>query len=276
MPSPLPRIFGCDLELLIATEVLRLRSLHYGFWETPPAPVNLGAIRDAQARFSVELMKFIPAHAKSVLDVGAGIGDNAQLLARRGMKVTAISPDRNHARYYRRLRAQGIRYIRTRFEDLDLAERFDLIFMCESLNYFDREIGIQQCRSYLKPAGHLLIAAMFQRPEQRPFPPAFSADDLPYVALARKEGFALLASRDVTQHVLPTMDYAHMSLQRYVFPFLQPFSPDSLAGHWLRKTPFRRIARSIHDIRTFYEHRTKSEYFRRHIRYMFLLLRRLP
>jgi SAM-dependent methyltransferase len=274
MASPLPTILGWDLELLFVTEVFRLHSLHYGFWDTAPASVNLHSMREAQARFTERLMEFVPRDVKTVLDVGAGVGDNAQCLARLGLEVMAISPDRNHGRYFRRLHNGGIRYERTTFEDLDVAERFDLIFMCESLNYFDREIGLQQCRRYSTPSGYLLIAAMFRDPQQKPFPAVFSAADLPYVALARQAGFGLLMSRDVTNNVLATVEYAHRSLERYIFPLLRPFSPQSVLRAGLNKVGLSRLGRAIHDIRTFYDCRTDADYFRQQIRYMFLLFRR--
>lgn len=262
--APIPIILGYNAELFFATAVLRLKSLHYGFWDTPPEKVGLASIREAQTRFTERLMEFVPDNAGTVLDVGAGIGDSAQALAQRGLKVTAISPDRNHGRYFRKLRRQGIAYIRTGFENLDIAGRFDLIFICEALNYFDREIGLEQCRRYLDPNGHLLIASMFRHPDGKAYPERFALADLPYIALANKFGFTLLATRDVTANVLPTIEYAHRSLQRYAFPVVEALS-------WLSKTPLRQAIGSIQEVRSYYERRTEPEYFRTHIRYVFLL-----
>src|SRR5215207_8026874 len=270
--SPLPTVFGCDLELLFATGVLRLKSLHYGFWDIRPRVITLASIREAQARFTAELIKFVPADAKTVLDVGAGIGDNARALARLGLQVTAISPDRNHARYFKRL--EGVQYLRTKFEHFDLPAQFDVVFMCESLNYFDREIGLQQCRRYVAPGGHLLIAAMFQGDQQEPFSSFFRPADLPFVELARRYGFSLHSGRDVTENVLPTMEYAHRALQRFVFPLARGAAPNTWCGRLVRKTPIRRTAEAIDDVRAFYERRTEPEYYRTHIRYLFLLFSR--
>ena len=90
-----------NFELYFVTEVLKLRSLHYGYWdeERSNGRLDLDEIQRAQSRFTERLISFVPPETKTILDVGAGIGDNARALSRSGHRVTAISPDRNHERY---------------------------------------------------------------------------------------------------------------------------------------------------------------------------------
>ena len=83
-----------DFELYFVAEVLKLSSLHYGYWEVGEASgrIDLDEVRRAQSLFTDKLLSFIPGSVNTILDVGAGMGDNARALAAAGYRVTAISP----------------------------------------------------------------------------------------------------------------------------------------------------------------------------------------
>jgi ubiquinone/menaquinone biosynthesis C-methylase UbiE len=192
-----------------------------------------------------------------VLDVGAGVGDNARALAQRGSNVVAISPDQAHARYFRSRPDNHIRYIQTTFERLVIDQQFDLVFISEALNYFDRRAGLEQVRRFLRPRGHLLVASIFTRPPPNVYPHDFDIANEEYVGLARQYGLDLIQSRDVTENVSATISYAGRMLRRYVFP----------AFRWASALDRAR------NILTYYERRTDVHYFRTHYRYAFLLFR---
>jgi SAM-dependent methyltransferase len=270
--SPLPVIFGYDLELLFATAILRLKSLHYGFWDFPPNTVTLASVRAAQERFTARLMDFAP-QAATVLDVGAGIGDNARALASRGFHVTAISPDRAHSRHYRK-DDRAIQYVCAGFEEYDAEERYDLILICESLNYFDLRTGLAQCRRYVAPSGHLLVAAMFHRPESQPYDCAMPIDRLEYVALAKEYGFDLVRGRDVTLNVLPTLAYAQAKLTQFAFPVIDALARVLRVMRQVLPVNFITVpVRRLEEVTAFYRRRTDPEYYVKHTRYAFLLFR---
>ena len=259
---------GIDIELFVATEILRLKSLHYGYWDSLPSKddLTLKTIRLAQTRFTDRLLSYIPEGVHDVLDVGAGIGDNAQALARRGYSVTAISPDKNHPRYFDALREkEGITFCHTTFERFDLRQQFDLILMSESLNYIDRHVGLQQCQRYLRPHGHLLVAAMFRRPGEQGYGPSWSPTDLDYVTQAREYGLSLIAAEDITSNVVPTLEYAYSRIEKYVTP---TFS-------MLRKigagSVFRGTFEKLDEARRYYDRRVNPQYFNRYVRYVVLL-----
>src|SRR6187399_1046070 len=122
---------GVDFELLLLTEAVGLRSLHYGFWEEPPSNEDLSfeRLREAQARFTERLLAMIPPDVKSVLDVGSGVGDNSAAMLRRGLEVTALSPDKNHGKFYERLEAEGVEFHNVKFEDFPFGRSYDLVLM---------------------------------------------------------------------------------------------------------------------------------------------------
>jgi SAM-dependent methyltransferase len=262
---------GLDLELFLMTELLGLRSLHYGYWGTPPAPgeLNLASLRGAQARFTARLLSVVPPGVGRVLDVGAGIGDNARALARRGYTVTALSPDKNHRRYFDALRGEGVTFYQTTFEELALDARFDLILISEALNYIDRERGLSQCLRYLREGGYLLVAAMFRYRDDREFGARFRPQELPYIKRATARGLSLEDVVDITLNVAPTMELANRALRYFEPPvrgLLQVLA--RLGG------PFDSLHRELEGVWRYYQKRTDPAYFRRSVRYLILRFRR--
>ena len=265
------KYWGLDIELFVATEILRLKSLHYGYWDSLPSKdkLNLKSIRLAQTRYTDHLLSLIPEGVRDVLDVGAGIGDNARALARRGYRVTAISPDKNHPRYFEALREKGeITFCQTTFEEFDSKKQFDLILMSESLNYFDRRVGLQQCQRYLRPHGHLLVAAMFHRPSEQGYEPSWSPTDLDYVAQAEEHNLLLIAAEDITSNVVPTMEYAYRKIEKYINPTFTILHKTGAAA------VFPATFEKLDTVRRYYDRRVNPDYFNTYIRYVILLFKR--
>lgn len=212
-----------NFELYFVTEVLHLRSLHYGYWDAPRADdgIDLDAMRAAQARFTDRLVEQIPPDVKTVLDVGAGIGDNARALSRSGRHVRSISPDRNHERYFAELADPNVAFERTTFEAFASQERFDLVLFSESHNYFDRRFGLERARALLCPGGHLLVSGMFRSEDGRPFAPGFAIRDLPYLRLASELGFTPVRIADISANVLPTIEMIDRAVTEILEPTLR-------------------------------------------------------
>ena len=212
-----------NFELYFVTEVLKLRSLHYGYWDDPPIidSVDLGAMKRAQARFTEKLLELVPPDVKTVLDVGAGIGDNACALSRAGHRVTAISPDRNHERYFEAFDDPNVAFQRTTFEDFVSADRFDLVLFSESHNYFDLRWGLERARDLLRPGGSLLVSGMFRRADKSPFPPDFDLSSHAYVQSAVEHGFLPVHIADITANVLPTIEMIDRAVTEILEPTLR-------------------------------------------------------
>ena len=266
-----------DLELYFVTEILKLRSLHYGYWDEPPRQVSLDDVRQAQARFTERLLALIPNGVRTILDIGSGIGENARALTAAGYVVTAISPNNNHPKYYGPGGTDNITFHNLKFEDFESAGHFDLILISEALNYFDHEFGLHKFRRLLIPGGHLLITGMFSSSDSAPFAHNFPVATLPYVRLAAAHGFSLLHAVDITQNVLPTMTLTHDAIQSYVRPavalmerYLAASAPWKLR---LLKVLFGGRIREAQHILTYYERRVDPHFFSTRMRYATLLLR---
>ena len=264
-----------DLELLFVTEVLKLPSLHYGYWE-PGDPLTFPALRRAQARYTETLVELIPDTVKAILDVGTGVGDNAAALATRGYRVIAISPDTGLTRHSPDAHNNGVRFHTAKFEDLSLSDTFDLILMAESHNYFYADAAFAQCRRYLRPGGYLLVSGMFGRADKpKPRDILYCKDD--YVGQARQNGFRLVKGIDITASVLPTLEMTQKGYRDYVVPGL------GLAGRYLeRSAPLqwrilkllcRRRFRELENLHRYYEERMDPGLFRQNATYERLLFR---
>lgn len=206
---------GLDLELFLCSEVLKLDSLHYGYWH-PNAKLTVPNLRKAQQRYTKSLLALIPGDVTTILDVGCGIGDVARTLSSRGYVVTALSPDKIHQKYFSQCPA-SLSFIRTNFEEFASSERYDLILMSESQNYFDPDVGFEQCRRYLKPGGYLIVSGLFRREASKEFQDTINVESA-YLEKANQHGFRLLRYLDVTSRVLPTLVMMQHAWQQYIKP----------------------------------------------------------
>lgn len=262
-----------DFELYFATEVLKMDSLHYGYWDDPPESLrlDLDVMSEAQARYTERLLEFVPESADRVLDVGAGVGDNARALAARGHRVHAISPDRNHAGYFREA-GDRIEFEASRFEDFRSPEWYDLILFSESHNYINHQVALEQCRRYLRPDGQIVVSGMFRMPDRGPFPDGYAIEDHPYLELARDFGFVVDELVDITPNVKPTMAMIHGAYQDHLAPLI-----DVLGKYLKTIAPLKArllelaIAPQLdkfEEVRDYYLERCDPEYMESHIRYL--------
>ncbi len=263
-----------DLELLFCTKVLKLRSLHYGYWEGDEK-LDFENLRTAQHRYTETLISLIPQNVGAVLDVGCGIGDIAFTLAERGYTVTAISPDKHHRNFFIGSNSKNVDFYNSRFEDFESNQRFDLILMSESQNYFDTDVGFAQCTKHLKQGGYLLVSGMFRTNDANAFEEIRTTED-EYIQRAKSFGFILTNSVNITDNVLPTVKVANNAYRQYVLPSLNVidlFLENSTSVRIkLAKLFFlNELKRSSIDIHRYYKKRLNPYLFRKHVKYLRLL-----
>jgi 2-polyprenyl-3-methyl-5-hydroxy-6-metoxy-1,4-benzoquinol methylase len=265
---------GLDLELFICTEVLKLKSLHYGYWEQPDE-LNIANVRKAQARYTETLVDFIPDNVKNILDVGCGIGDLSKELARLGYNVTAISPDKNHGKFFDKV-PTNLNFVNNKFELFHSDQKYDLIIMSESQNYFDPELGLQQCKKLLSKGGYLLISGMFRKDETVKIGDIFNIEE-DYVKRADKLNIKLLKKQDITANVLPTMNYTHSCLVEYVNPSIKTAKHFLLSNSTVKSKlmtwVFSRQLKKFNKIMNYYLQRTNPEFFTANVKYLRLLFK---
>lgn len=176
---------------LVGRHELTFSPLHWGYW---PLDAVVKEPYDPFAAFSENLLAHVPREVRRVMDVGCGLGVNAQLLAGRGKQVTAVSPVAHHCELIAEAAVPGIEVRCARFEDLTPDASYDLLLFSESLNHFAFTAEFwRHTKQFLVPSGWVLMA-----------------DDLTAERQAIVETqteFRLLRSIDITANVAPTTQW---------------------------------------------------------------------
>jgi cyclopropane fatty-acyl-phospholipid synthase-like methyltransferase len=226
----------------------------------------------------------IPPDIRTILDVGAGIGDNARALCHKGYSVTAISPDRNHARYFEKMLFPQLRFISSRLEDFRAADNYDLILMSESNGYFHMDTGFSQSCNLLHPGGYLLVSGMFCR-DNRFLPESvnryYDLDrETDYTVRAKHYDLHLIQRVDITDETLPTLVMAYEIYHDRLTPFLdmmEHYLNTSAGWKWKALKMFMwRQLRELKTIKQLYDQRLNPELFLERARYMRLLFQLIP
>ncbi|MFB0515744.1 MAG: class I SAM-dependent methyltransferase [Candidatus Neomarinimicrobiota bacterium] len=259
-----------DFELLFLISVLKLKSLHYGYWQDDDE-LTLANLRIAQQRYTDTLIDLIPEKVSNILDVGCGIGDISATLAERGYKVTAISPDENHRKYLENRRDGNLIFYQTPFERFKSSEKFDLVLMSESQNYFDNDVGFQQAVAHLNKGGYLLVSGTFKKRETDLFRRVISIEDK-YLERAKHYGLKLIRSINITDHVLPQSHFENKVYREHIEPLIE------IAKDYLGRTMPLRLKllkllhrRAFNFLTEVYEDRTQRadpELFEQNLKYM--------
>lgn len=204
---------GFDLELALATRVLGLESLHHGYWKDDEE-LTLKNLKIAQERYTDKIIASIPPNVKTILDVGCGIGDIAARLATEGYVVTSLSPIEDHEKQYMLRNGDNEnKFVLSKYEDLDINERFDLVLMAESSNYIDLEKGMLQTKRFIAEDGYLLVFGIFGKIEDEKFN-RFSKKR--FVSEALNVGLSLIKEEEITSKTVKTLRFAHSIYDQYV------------------------------------------------------------
>ncbi len=264
-----------NLELLVVIDVLKLNSLHYGYWVTNDKDsLDLADIREAQSKYTETLLDLIPRGVDTILDVGCGVGDISLALARRGYRVTAISPHGNHRKVF--CSADGIDYHGVRFEECEIDNKFTLILMSESQNYFDIDIGFERCRRYLESGGYLLVSGIFRKDNTKEFNNIPCIEES-YVKKAQSYNLTLIETIDITSNILPTLKFAQENYNKYIIPSLvvleELFANVSPGKSKLLKLIFSKELKILNQLKEYFEQRLDPMLFEKYAKYLRMLFR---
>ncbi|OGI08667.1 MAG: hypothetical protein A2Y40_05170 [Candidatus Margulisbacteria bacterium GWF2_35_9] len=210
-----------DLLLSYYAEITKSKHLHFGMWEKDD-DLDMKHLLIAQDRYSQHVLSFIPKSVKSVLDVGAGVGGNAQKMLNMGLSVKAVSPDSILKTEFEKNTNHKIPYILTKFETLDIDENFDMVLMSESVQYINVIGGFKKAREVLNKGGYLLTIDYYHEEgiDDRGIMLAGHPHNY-YLSEAKKHGFTLVKSDDITNSVAPSFDFMSDMYRTYLIPSLK-------------------------------------------------------
>ena len=120
-----------DHVLKLYSETIQSPYLHYGFWDNPETinsnVLSIDDIVKAQGRYIEHLSSFIPEDVKKVIDVGSGVGGNAEYLKEKGFEIDVLSPDTYQEEFINNKFNDDMRFYKTKFEDFNSNTIYDLI-----------------------------------------------------------------------------------------------------------------------------------------------------
>jgi SAM-dependent methyltransferase len=269
--------FGLALGLVLGRFAIGMQDLHYGYWtdDLPLLATNLPA---AQARYTDELMNDIPEGVKSILDVGCGAGNTARKLLARGYTVDAVSPNAWLTGEARKVLGGRATVYESKFEDLNLDLKYDLILFSESFLFMKAEEALAQARAMLNPGGYILISDIFRLPADEKSPIGGGQDIRRYQALMAASPFEMLKDTDITQPISRTFDLLNIAYGEAIQPAWElifakleagnPFLMRLVRWKWGKKI---REAEEKH-----FSGKRDGAHFRRHKSYRRMLYRLRP
>jgi len=208
-----------DLELKLYSKILRNDMLHYGYFDdvdTAPEFISIGLLEQAQNRYAEIIADQIPDKELPVLDVGCGMGGLSKFLLSRGIKVEALTPDRNQIDYIERME-HGPLCHHSRFEDFISEKKYGTVINSESLQYLHLDETFRKMDHIILPGGRWIITDVFRTHEESCNKSGHRIGD--FLCKVKEYGWKIAYERDITPNVLPTLKLLHMYVDRYLIPF---------------------------------------------------------
>lgn len=214
---------GTDYGLRFMAEVMKAEHLHWAYFPQKKFlgdQLTFSELKQAQLEYTKHLFSFIPSNVRSILDVGAGLGKTASLLTEKGYRVHCLSNDRYQQTVINQ-KYPAIPFTKSRFEESNPGEKFDLVLMSESVQYLDWPKALAKLDEILIPEGYLLMADYFRKTETSFYKTCKIKE--PFIQ-ATSEKFSLVKEENITDYVLPTLDLAISCYKEYVLPAVNIFS----------------------------------------------------
>ena len=216
-----------DHVLKLYSETIRSNYLHYGFWGEPNSveieSITLQEIKNAQDRYIEHLASFIPNEVNSILDVGCGIGGNAEYLINQGYVVETLSPDDFQKSTIAEKFNNQMTFHHCKFEKFQPEKQYDLILESESACYIKINKGFEKARETLRTGGYLLASDYFVHfwDDSKNLHLRSSHDMEKYLSSAKAHGFELIREYDQTDNTMPTLDYGKYFIERFINPTIE-------------------------------------------------------
>jgi MPBQ/MSBQ methyltransferase len=265
--------------LKLYLDLSKTNYLHFGLWEAGDK-LTLENAQKAQERYADTLVSFIPKGVNTILDVGCGVGGNAIKLANLGYQVTGICPDPYQEQLFGKITKGKAKFQLTTLEKFKSDKQYDMILMSESVQYIPFKEGYAKINKLLKNDGYLLISDYFKKETSRETKNIPSEPVNDYLKAMDEAGFELVKELDITEAILPTLDYGTNIFYDYIKPVLdcvlttlQVHLPPI---HWMLNMFFKIPVKgkSIKQIIKNNLVPMEKSFFRQHFNYKIMLIKR--
>lgn len=207
-----------DLELYLYSKILNNNMLHWGFFEDTEVKadeISLKQMGEAQHRYANNILAQIADKKHPVLDVGCGMGGLAELMLEQSMDVEVLTPNKNQIAYIN-TRLPKLTAHRSKFEDFAPTKRYGTIINSESLQYIKLDDAFQKVDASILPNGRWIITDYFRINDNERNHGSHRLDD--FKEQVSRHGWNILVEKDMTPHVLPTIRFVNLYIERFLLP----------------------------------------------------------
>jgi MPBQ/MSBQ methyltransferase len=259
---------GTDIGLKLLHEAFDFKSLHLGYF-TDAMPRTVAGVREAQAEYVRQLVDLVPDGTKTVLDVGAGLGDTSKLLHDSGHEVEGLSPDPYLGEEFSKTCGGKVPFHLSRFEDYSPGRTYDCLLFGESPQYIEKDRFFPKCIELTKPGSSLVLADFFQIAPCEDYKDCFVESD--FLRRAEAAGFRMANHRDITENVIPTFEVARIFMgygQRLLHYVTDTARRKAPVKWWLARLFYgRKLDRARELLEEKLPRRLDADRFRRQMRY---------
>jgi len=213
------RELGLEAGFIGGKYFLKLDHLHYGYW-TSDIEVDIANLHLAQEEYAKFVISHIPDGVKTILDVGCGSGQIAKMLLDRGYDVDCVSPSPFLTKQVSKLLGDRSYIFECFYEDLQTANRYDMVMFCESFQYIDMEPALANTDKLLNSNGYLLICDIFRKEINDKTIMGGGHKITKFNELITKFPFRLIEDMDITEQTAPNMDLLNDVLQNVIRPLI--------------------------------------------------------
>lgn len=209
-----------DAQLKLFSKLLPGDFLHYGYFEDvskKPEDISLNDIREAQENYGWQIVNLITETSQPVLDIGCGMGGLIALMTQKGIKVVALTPDKNQAKHIREKYADT-QLLECRFEDMkaeDFPAYFGTVITSESLQYLKLDQALPIIDKILQNGGKWIVCDYFKINDKQG---KGGHNWELFTEKLEEKGFRITYQKDITPNVLPTICYVDMLATKIGLP----------------------------------------------------------
>jgi SAM-dependent methyltransferase len=211
------RDIGLQIGLIFGQFFLKTSHLHYGYWPED-LEVNIDNFPEAQKNYTNFLMSHISDDVKSILDVGCGVGENAEILLAKGHQVDCVSPSKFLSDVTRQKVGDRIELFECFFEDIQTEKKYDMILFSESFQYIKMDKAFQKCMNLLKDDGYILICDFFKIPGEGARPMGGGHRLAKFNRVIGEFPFNKIKEIDITEYTAPNIDLVDQVLRQVAMP----------------------------------------------------------
>ena len=223
-------IIGLDMGLAIGRFFLDSEDLHFGYWPNNEKP-TVKNFSWAQNNHSDLILNNIPKNTKTILDVGCGSGNLALKLLNAGYDVDGVIPSKYLAKAVNeKLNGKGNVFI-SKFENVNLKKKYDLIVFSESFQYVNMELAIKKISESLTNNGYLLICDFFKLNVNKKSLMGGGHKWSSFRNIMNLSNFKKTNEIDITNETAPTIDFLNNFCQEVLKPMSEMTSQFLLSNY---------------------------------------------